>query len=191
MSTCVCQRSRNVLPSSRGGNLRGTHTRGRSRRSRNRRSLSSRIRSLCRSLCSLRIGNPEKQLVRRPGVSWRFPCRKHRTSPSSRRRFPPHRETFHDAVSYSASVYPLPVHGLMRMLRPPSPKIPRRFPTRVRPYSDSFVSKSASRATWFGLLPYLTSSVFDEWMTDHSTKSGVKKADKDGGTIVNIILRIQ
>jgi hypothetical protein len=117
-----------------------------SRNHRSRRSLSSRIRSRRNGS---RRNRATKRVFRRAAVS-RFPCRRRRMSTSSRRRFLPHRERFHDAVRHLATVHLLPIRRSMRMLRPPASKthrLRRQFLTQVGLSPDVFASKLASSAT--------------------------------------------
>jgi hypothetical protein len=140
---CIRQDRRKALRSSRRRNVPSGNS---SRNHRSRRSLSSRIRSRRngnrRRTDSRR--NRAKRVFRRAGLS-RFPCRRRRMSTSSRRRFLPHRERFHDAVR-RWTVRPLPIRQSMRMLRPPATTIRRRrrqFLTRVGFSPDAFASKLA------------------------------------------------
>ena len=145
---CIRQDRPKALRSSRRRNVPSGNS---SRNHRSHRSLSSRIRSR-RNGNRRRNGNHRnraKRVFRRAGLS-RFPCRRRRMSTSSRRRFLPHRERFHDAVRHSATVHLLPIRRSMRMLRPPASKthrLRRQFLTQVGLSPDVFASKLASSAT--------------------------------------------
>jgi len=133
---CDFNRRRNVPSGSSSRNRRNHRSRAsRSRRNGRRHNGSHRNRA--------------KRASRRAAAS-RFPCRKRRTSTSSRRRFLRHRGRFHDAVWRSATVHPPPRCWSTRMRRPPATttcRRRRRFLTRVTLSPDACASKLASLAT--------------------------------------------
>ena len=136
-------------------NRRGNHPWTNTTQLRSRRRLRSLHNPASRS-GSRRIGNrrnrASKRVFRRSEVSRCSPCRRHRTSPSSRRKSPPHRERLHGTARNSAPGRPLPIRRSLPMLRPPAKMKPRRVPTRARLSFDDFASKLASLAP-FSVLP--------------------------------------
>ena len=138
---------------SRRGNVRWTSSNRHNRSRHNRRSLSSRSRN----------GSDHSRPTRRPsrplGFLRCFPCRRRRTSTSSRQRFLPRRGRLRDAAMYSGTTDPSPVRWSLRKLRPPRPTKRRRSPKRGRPYSDAFAWKPVSHSTFYWS-PIRSSQVF-------------------------------
>ena len=133
----------------RNHGMHGTHSLGKraprslrspalhTRRSRALHSLA--LRSL-RSLCSRRSRVP-----RLAGVRWAEgrACRRHRMSPSLRRRFPPRRERRPDAEPYLATGNS---RAQLPMCRPPLPKRHQPLPRLIRLPFGLFAWKLFSRA---------------------------------------------